>query len=182
MVLSALHAIFHLILQQVWFCPHLTLQKRNWSFKWLRLICIVVIIIDTVILSEEMVILVSVPGSKGVRRAHPLAERQYGALGSAGLTLRRKGGVVALTGFCRMILSQLSLWFGVLATRIPACTSLRSRGLSCGCWSVFPSIMRHHGGIAPIVSLVGCTSLMSSHFLSHLCALGFLVPCFLFTA
>lgn len=112
-----------------------------------------------------MVILVGVPGSKGVRRAHPLAERQYGALGSAGLTLRRKGGVVALTGFCRMILSQLSLWFGVLATRIPACTSLRSRGLSCGCWSVFPSIMRHHGGIAPIVSLVGCTSLMSSHFL-----------------
>ena len=67
---------------------------------------------------KEVRVPVGVLGSKGAGwAAHLLVERQCGVVGSysAQLGLRRNGGIVALTGFCWVILSQLSSWSGVLA-------------------------------------------------------------------
>lgn len=49
----------------------------------------------------------------------------------------------------------LSSWSGALAAGTSACSFLRGRGVSCGCGSVFLHIASHHGGAAPVVSLVG---------------------------
>ena len=52
--------------------------------------------------------------------AHLFVEGQCGAVGSSELGLRRRGRVMALTGFCWVILSPLSSWSGVLARPLGA--------------------------------------------------------------
>lgn len=120
---------------------------------------------------------VGAPVSGNGLGACPLVEGQCGVLGTAGIAgTQEKGEGCGSDGFLFVLLNQLSLWVGVLAARIPACLSVRSRGVSCGCCSVSTlcELSRRYG---PVVSLVGCTSLMSSGSLcgSSLCAVEVLV-------
>lgn len=140
MVPSAFHALLHLILQQIWVCHHLHFivetQRLRFTF------------ITSVIRrggSEPLRLL----GSPWVP-----ACCWRGSVGQCGVLAETQGKVrvVALTGSCWVILSQLSSWSGVLAASIPVCWSLKSRQVTWGCRSVFLCISSPH----KVWSLLSC--------------------------
>ena len=143
MVLSASHALFHLIFQQIWFCHHLYLvRKLRFQVVKLHLHHVIVIIIVTLLEEKEMRTSVGLPSLREWVGACQLVEGQCGAMGSAGLGLRRKGRVVAPTGLA-VIWGQLSSCGVVTAGILPTplfgaegcvpihCESARRCGPNC---------------------------------------------------